>query len=175
MNGISVSWQMLLIKGIPECLIVAWAIHAFTSTPVNWKKYLTLAGIYIVSTYLIRFLPITLGINTVLFMFILILSFQLLYKTGLSMVTPSIIASVVLLICIALAELLNVVLLILLYGREQAEILFRFADEQVRALYTIPSTIFLALFVLAGSFVFKRIQIAKGKKKDGDAGQATSA
>ena len=32
----------VLIKGIPECLIVAWAIHVFTNTPMEWKKYLLL-------------------------------------------------------------------------------------------------------------------------------------
>ncbi len=168
MDGISVGWQMLLIKGIPECLIVAWAIHVFTNTRINWRNYFIMAAIYIVATYLIRFLPITLGINTVLCLFVLILSFQLLYKSELSKTIPSIIASVVILIFIALSELLYVLLLIMVYGREKAEGLFRFADELTRALYSIPSNVFLGLLVLAGYFVMKYINRRKRKAQDGD-------
>lgn len=161
MNGISVGLAMLLIKGIPECLIVAWAVHVFTNTPVDWKKYLIMAGIYVVSTYLIRFLPITLGINTVLCLFVLILSFQVIYKTGLSMAIRSIIASVIVLILIAFSEALNVILLTVVYGRENAETLFRFSDDVTRALISIPSNVFFALMVFAGTFIMKSIRARK--------------
>lgn len=158
MSGISVSLAVLLIKGVPECLIVAWAIYVFTGTPFNVKNYLLLAGISLVATYLIRFLPITLGINTVLFLFVLIFAFQMIHKGGISMVIRTVISSVIILILIAVSELLYVLMTTLIYGREQAETLFRFSDELTRAFYAIPSNIFLALFVLAGYFIMKKVQ-----------------
>ena len=84
MNGISVSLAVLLINGVPECLLVAWGMYIFTGTRLQANKYLLLSGIYIVATYLIRFLPITLGINTVLFLFVLIFSFQIIHQSSIN-------------------------------------------------------------------------------------------
>jgi hypothetical protein len=172
MSGISVSIQILLIKGIPECLLVAWAIHIFTDTPLEWKKYIAMAAIYILTTYLIRLLPITLGVNTVLSLFVLIFAFQIIYRAGLSKVVRAVISSVIVLILSALSELLNVAFLALLYGWEEAEKLFRFSDELKRSIYTIPSTVFLALFVLSGYFIMKTVR-EKRKSKDGKVSEKT--
>lgn len=166
MSGISVSLAVLLIKGIPECLIVAWAIHVFTSTPMEWKKYLLLTAVSVAATYLIRFLPITLGINTVLFLFVLIFAFQMIHKGGMNMVIKTVISSVIILILIALSELLYVLMMTAIYGREQAEQLFRFSDELTRAFYAIPSNVFLLLFVIAGYFIMKKVN-RKRKEQDG--------
>lgn len=158
MTGISVSIAVLLIKGLPEGLLVAWAIHIFTGTRVEIKKYFLLSLIYVLATYLIRLLPITLGINTVLVLFVLIFAFQIIYKAGLSKVIRAIISSVIVLILIAFSEVLNVLLLTSLYGREAAERLFTSADGLTRALYSSPSNVFLGLFVVAGYFIMKFVQ-----------------
>ena len=169
MNGISVSLAVLLINGIPECLLVAWGMYIFTNTPFLAKKYFLLSGVYIVATYLIRFLPITLGINTVLFLFVLIFSFQIVHQSSLSQLVRSIISSVIILILIAVAEVCDVLLLSALYGRESAEALFTSPDGLTRALYSIPSNMFLGLLILASYFVMKRIQ----KKKDAKNGKVS--
>lgn len=170
MSGIQVSLPMLLIKGIPECLLVAWALHVFTRTPITVQKYLLLAAIYILSTYLIRFLPITLGVNTILSLFVLIFAFQILYKADLSKVIRAVIASVVVLILSALSELLNVLFLSMLYGQEQADAIFRFSDELTRSVSAIPSNVFLGLFILAGYFIMKATA-KKRQDKDGKSSQ----
>jgi hypothetical protein len=169
-NGISVSLAMLLIKGIPECLIVAWGIHVFTKTPIVAKKYFFLSAIYILMTYLIRFTPITLGINTVLCMFLLIISFQIIYKSGLSRVIRSVVSSVIVLILIAISELLNGLLLAAMYGWATAEALIAQAKnvgDFAHTAYLIPSNIFFFLLVLAGYFVMKRIHF-KDMETDGE-------
>ena len=43
-----------------------------------------------------------------------------------------------------------------LYGQQQADQMFRFSDEMTRALCSIPSNVFLFLFVLAGYYLLKR-------------------
>ena len=55
MSDISVNLIVLLLKGIPEGLLATFALHAFTRTKVNFEKYLMLSAIYVVATYLIRF------------------------------------------------------------------------------------------------------------------------
>lgn len=163
MSGISVNVMVLLLKGIPEGLLVAWAIHIFTKTPVTAKKYLFLSCLYILATYLIRFLPITLGINTVLSLFVLIFAFQIVYHAGLSKVIRAVISSVIILIMIAVSEVFNVVLLTMIYGRDNAESLFTSPDGLTRAIYSIPSTVFMALFVVAAYFITKIIQKRKSE------------
>ena len=164
MNGISVDILVLLIKGIPEGFLVALAIHVITGTKVEWKKYLLLSGIYILATYLIRFLPITLGINTVLSLFVLIFAFQIVHRAALSQVIRAVIASVIILVMIAFSEVLNVLLLTAMYGREPAEKLFTSPDGFTRALYSTPSTIFFALMVVAGYFVMRAVAKRKALK-----------
>ena len=173
MNGISVSLAVLLITGIPQCLIVAWAIHVFTSTPVEPKKYFLLAGVFILTTYLIRFLPITLGINTVLTLFVLIFAFQIIHKAGIGKVIRAMFSAVILLILIASSELLNVLLLSAMYGREQAEILFTSPDGLTRAIYSSPSNMFLLLLVFIGYLLIKYYH-KKKVKKHGEDGSQTS-
>lgn len=171
MNQISVSPEILLIKGIPECLVVAWAILIITRTPFHWGKYLLLAGSYILSTYLIRFLPITLGVNTVLSLLVLIFAYQIIYRCELSKLIRAVIAAVVVLIFSALSELLSVVLLSSMYGQEQANQMFFSSDELTRAISSVPSNIFLFLFALVGYFLMKHI---RPKPKDPNAKKGDS-
>ncbi len=169
MDGIAVSIAMLLLKGIPEGFLVAWGMQILTSTRVEKKKYLMLSGLYIVITYLIRFLPITLGINTVLSLFVMIFSYQLVYHVGLTKMVRAMIASVIILVFTAVSEILNVVLLTVLYGSEQANVLVNSGNELTQAIYTAPSTVFLGLFTVAGYFIAKAI--AKRKSENGKMGK----
>jgi uncharacterized membrane protein len=169
MDGIAVSIAMLFLKGIPEGFLVAWGMQILTSTRVEKKKYLMLSGLYIVITYLIRFLPITLGINTVLSLFVMIFSYQLVYHVGLTKMVRAMIASVIILVFTAVSEILNVVLLTVLYGSEQANVLVTSGNELAQAIYTSPSTVFLALFTVAGYFIAKAID--KRKRENGKMGK----
>jgi len=163
-TSIQVSLQMLLMKGIPECFLVSWAIHFFTNTKMEWKKYLLISIVYTAATYLIRFLPITLGVNTILSLFVLIFTFQLVHKADLAKVTRAVISSVIVLILTAVSELINALILTSVYGREKADELLRFADDMTRALFSAPSTLLLAGFIVAAYFITKKIYQKKALK-----------
>jgi len=163
MNGISVSLAMLFLKGIPEGLLVTWAIHTFTLSKMNVKQYLLLSLIYISATYLIRFLPITLGVNTILSLFVLIFAYQVVHRVGLSKVIRAMISSIIILVLIALSELLNVLLLTMMYGRTRAEELFTSSNGLTQSLYSIPSTVFLAIFVTCAYFIIRYFTVRKLK------------
>jgi len=171
MNGISVSIIMLLLKGIPEGFLATLALHIFTRTKLDIKKYVFLSFTYVAATYLIRLLPITIGVNTVLSFFVLILIFQLSYKTQLSKVINSIASSAVILILIAFSEVLNIMVLTMMYGKDKAAELFNSPDGLIQSINTLPSTIFYALFILAGYFIIK--QYDKRKQKHGNVGKET--
>jgi hypothetical protein len=172
MNGISVSLAMFLMKGIPEGLLIVWGIHILTNTNVDRKKFLLLSAVYIVTTYLIRLLPITLGINTVLSFVVLVFCFQLSYHIGLPKMTRSLAAAVILLVFTAVSEIANVLFLTVLYGGEQANALMASQDKMTQAIYTMPSTVFLAIITVAVYFVARAIK-KKRKHVDGETGKKT--
>ncbi|MGI5971869.1 MAG: hypothetical protein ACOX7P_09130 [Oscillospiraceae bacterium] len=171
MSDIAVNNILFLIKGLPEGLLTVLALYIFTGTKIEVQKYLLLSLIFIVTTYLIRLLPIALGFNTVLSLFILIIVFQSAHKIQLPKMIRTIVSAVGTFILIAVAEVFNMLLLIAKFGRAEADRLFNAKEGLVQSLYTLPSTIFFAIFVLLGYFVFKRIE--KRKKKDGETGAKT--
>jgi len=167
-DGIAVDIIMLFLKGIPEGLLVILALHFFTRTKIQPKKYFLICFIYVGATYLIRLLPITLGVNTVLSLFIMILAFQFIYNGQLSKVIRSIASAAVILILVAVSEVLNMLLLTILYGQTKAEALFNASNALIKSLYTIPSTVFFAILIITGYFILKKLDMRKNTNgKDG--------
>ncbi len=169
MNGISISVIQLLIKGVPEGMLTVLALHFFTRTKIVWKKYLILSALYIASTYLIRFLPIKLGINTMLSFLVLILLFQAAYRAQLEKVASSVISSVAILILVVISEALNITFLKLLFGYDKAIELLQSDNLLIKNISITPSTIFLAIFAFGGHLVLTTIE--KRKKEHGEAGE----
>lgn len=165
MGVTSVSQEMLIAKGIPEAFLVALAIHIFNETKVDWRKYLVMSLAFLMMPYLLRKLPISSGVNTVLSLFGLIFVFQVLYHSGLQKIVRAMISPIIILILISIAEVLNLVFLAIFYGFEQANALCLTPNGWEQCLYTLPSTVFLALLLLLASQVMKLYK--KRTKKDG--------
>jgi hypothetical protein len=155
MNGISVDINVLLINGVPQSLLMVLALHIFTETKIDKIKYFVLSAIYLIATYLIRLLPIALGVNSVLSLIVIIFTFQFAYKAQLSQVIRTIVAATVNLILVAVSEVLNMLLLTVFYGKEKAMELFNSSDGLQQSIYTIPSTLFFACLIFAGYMVLK--------------------
>lgn len=168
MDGIAVSLTMFLIKGIPEGFLVALCMHFLLELKVDIKKYIYISLIYVLVTYLIRFLPITLGINTIIFLFVMIYSFQAFYHIGFSKMVREVISALIILVFIAVSEALNFMLLVMLYGPEKANELVGSTSQISQALYTMPSTVFLAIFTVICYFIIKIIRQIRMKKHGKD-------
>ena len=161
MDGIAVNVVMLLLKGIPEGLLTAFALHIFTRTRIDFKKYLFLSFVYIAATYLIRLLPITLGVNTVLTLLVLIIFFQFTYKYQLSKVVRSVISAILIVVIIAISEVLNMLILTILFGTTKAEALFNSSNGLEQSISTFPSTFFTGLLIFIGYLVIRRLDKRK--------------
>ena len=162
----------LLLRGIPECLLVMWALHVFTRTKIIPTKYLLLSLFQLILVYLVRFLPVALGVNSVLSLVIAVVIFQFAYQTQISGTIRTILAAAIALLLLAVSEALNMGLLILLYGYEETEQLLLYANSGwQRSLYSFPSILFLALFILLSQRILKKMD---GKKaKHGETGETT--
>lgn len=167
MNGISVGFITLLIVGLPQSFLAILAFHFFSDTKVNTKKYIMLSLLCALITYLFRFLPIELGVNTVLTLLIMIVAFQFAYKTELSRVIRVIVSAVVAFILIAVSELADMLLLTALFGSyDKASELLNSEDGLIKSVSVSPSNLFFAAFIFIGYFILKKTR----KRKNGEAG-----
>ncbi|MCE5195947.1 MAG: hypothetical protein LLG09_02285 [Negativicutes bacterium] len=171
MDGIAISVTQLIIKGIPEGFLMMLALHILTGTKIDAKKYFLLSSVYVILTYLIRFLPITLGVNTMISLLTMILLFQLTYKTQLGKVVKSVVSAVLIMTFVMISEILNMLILYTIYGQSKAEELLNFGSELTQSLVTIPSSIFLALFIVLSHVILTRLE--KRKNEHGEANKKT--
>lgn len=169
MNGISISIIELLIKGIPETLLMILALHIFTHTKINWKKYFMLSLTYIIVTYLIRMLPIQLGVNTMLSILIMVLLFHIAYRGQPEKTASVVISAVIILIIIMIAEVINISLLNVLFGEAKTLAMLSEDTPIIKSISTIPSTLFTAVFVFIGYLILK--QYGKRKLQHGETGK----
>jgi hypothetical protein len=173
MNGITVNFIVMLINGVPQCLLAVLAMHIFMRAKLDTKKYLLLSFIYIVAIYLIRLLPIALGVNSVLLLFVMVISFGFAYKTQLSKVIRMIVSAAVVLILVAVSEVFNMLLLTVIYGQVGGEELFTSENGLIRGIATTPTNVFFALFILILYFIFRTID--RRKEKNGETGARVSS
>ena len=96
---LKLSWIELLMKGIPEGFLDVLAIYIFTNTKFEKSRYVILSVLFIASTYLIRLLPINLGVNTMLGLLVLILIFIVGCKAEPPKVIKSVIVMAIFLFC----------------------------------------------------------------------------
>ncbi|NLN84068.1 MAG: hypothetical protein GX138_06895 [Firmicutes bacterium] len=147
MDNIAISLTQLLLKGLPEGFLMTLAFHLFTDTRIVRDKFITLGLINILVIYAIRFLPIGIGVNTILSLIALILIFQLYYRNELSVVVRSIVTAVVIIIFILLSEMVNFFLLVAIFGQDKTQQLVTGPSELIKSLATMPSTLFLTLLI----------------------------
>ena len=153
MSQLSISLIELLVKGVPEGLLVVLAVFILTKTPFDKKKYALISILFIIITYLIRLLPINFGVNTMIGLLILVLLFVLIVKTD----VPKLIKSTItILITLFVCEEINVLFLYLILGKEKLDTIL--SSPMSKALYGTPSTILFGIAI----YVMYRIM----KKKD---------
>jgi hypothetical protein len=153
------SWMELLIKGIPEGFLDVLAVYVLTRTKIDIKKYITMSLIFIVLIYLVRLLPISNGVNTILALLILVALFVFIPK-----VEPAkiIISTVVVAILLIISETINGAILFSIFGEETTRSFFE--NPLSRSISGTPSTVIFALFILISHLILSKRGKAKGVK-----------
>lgn len=152
---IQASWQLILIHGIPESLMFVFNIFVIGNKKLTIKKFTLSCTVFLISIYLIRLLPISLGVNTLLMMVIMvIISFKII---GISF-SKSLFPVILSVITIAIGELFNFIILQLIYGNGYASL---FKDPLSYCIYTIPSTVFMFIQI---TIIYIVIRINRNKK-----------
>lgn len=174
MEGIAASPIEVLIKGIPETLLIVLAIHIFMNIKIIPTKFILLSVLGLITTYLIRFLPISLGVNSIILLIAWVVFSQLIYKLDISKIIKLVISVVVTIIFIMIAEMANMVLLNAYFGEAEATALWTSTSALTKSLANLPATIVFAILVFISWLVLAKIRKNK-KDKNGKSGEETGA
>lgn len=162
MSDIAISPTQFFIIGIPQGFLFVLATYIFTNTKFNFKKYIFISSIVTVLTYLIRFLPITIGVNTMLSLLVLIMAFLIVYKFDLPKIAELIVSVIVIFFIIGVSELFNELILNFAFGKAKSQALLNSSSSVIKSVSLIPSNIIFAVIVLIVYLILSN----KRNKKD---------
>lgn len=143
----------LVIRGIPESLLFFLAVYAFSKTKLNIKRYLVSSAIYCAMVYIIRFLPIQNGADTILNLIVIITLAFFLNKID---TIKSIKAGIIIMLLEYLCEGINVFVL----QEMDIKLNIIFKNPLLKVIYSTPSLLaFGCITIVHYLFLSKRKEL----------------
>lgn len=140
-------------RGIPEAFVFAFAGLLFTKKTIDKKKCFILSILYAMVVYLVRLLPIHLGVHSIIIIIFYILIFVLINNVS---INKSIFCILFEFMILSICELINIIILSLI--NIDIRIILRSPVKKV--IYFLPS-----LILFSGIMLLFYIVIYKIKKK----------
>ncbi len=140
---LQISLFEFFIRGIPEEFLILLAVHTFSKTGINLKKYLLTGVLFWILTSFIRLLPIQYGINTILSLMILIVLVSYINKID---IVKAIRAGLITTILLFLFEGINLFILQFILKIDLDNVM---SSPISKTLYGLPSIILFGTFVIA--------------------------
>lgn len=150
------SLSYIIVRSFPECILLIIASYIFLDINIKRKDIAKESILYVVILTLIRKLPISFGIHTVLSMFTLGI---ILYKIKKQQIIQTILTIAKIFICLAISEGIYLIIINNILGIPTEMITNNTSVES--ALLTMPSLIVFIILVIILKFVEKKIQINK--------------
>ncbi|MBK1809748.1 hypothetical protein JHL18_03725 [Clostridium sp. YIM B02505] len=150
---LKVSLIEFFLRGIPEEFIFLLAAYAFTKNKIKLDKYLISVLVQSLIVYLLRFLPIQSGVDSILNLITLIGVMVIINKFE---VVQSIKVSIIMMLCVFICEGLNVLFLQLVLKKDLNSL---FKSPISKIIYSSPSLILFATIV-----IIYYIRLAKRKE-----------
>ncbi|MDD3242084.1 MAG: hypothetical protein PHQ64_04890 [Bacilli bacterium] len=144
-----------ILRALPEAFIYIFAGHVFSNKKLNVNRYLIASLLLAVSTFIIRMLPINYGVHTIL---IIIMQIIILISISKIDIILAIKASIIATICLFMAEVLNMLVLNLIFKEQLQSAML---NTQLKTIYGMPSLGGFAVIVLC-CYYFRK----NGKSKD---------
>lgn len=148
-----------ILQGFAYCL----GIYAFCVKKLEMRKYIAASMIFIVISYVMRYvmrlLPVSFGVHTILNLACLFLLAVFFLRIPALAALRSILAITILLLA---TELFSVFLITKIVGQAQFDSMMN--DNLGKALIALPSSVIFAAIVLAAYFVLRKIKVKKSVK-----------
>lgn len=133
----------MIIRTIPEGFLFVLASYIFSSQLMDKKRYCISALLVGISTYLIRMLPISFGVHTIILLVIYVLIGTLICRIN---VIKCISAGLVSVIIMFTAELVNVYLIQDVFNTPLEKVV---ENPYIKQLYFMPSLLIFAAVIFA--------------------------
>lgn len=141
------SFFELIIRGIPEGILFVFAVHIFSNTKIKFKNYVVSSIILTTTIFLIRMLPISYGIHTILNIIMLVVITSVVLKISIiDSIRSGILTAILMFIC----EGINMGLIQLINGNEIEKI---FSNPILKTVYGLPSLIIFTIIILLYKFI----------------------
>lgn len=131
----------IFLRGLPEGMLIIFAVYAFSKTVINIKRYIVSSIIFLISVYLIRLLPIQYGVHTILNIIVIIV---LTVNINKIVIIKSIQASIMAMIMEFICEGINMFIIQHMF---KVEIVYLLSEPSLKILYGIPSLLIFAIIV----------------------------
>lgn len=149
-----------ILQGFAYCL----GVYAFCVRKVEFSKYMAAGILMAIVFFVMRLLPISFGVHTILDLICLFLIGLLLLKMPPLSTIRSLLAITVLLL---FTELISVFLLTRILGPEKIEMMM--GDSLSKSIIALPSSVIFALLILVSYFIALKI-IKKKRLINGENG-----
>lgn len=151
------SFLELIFRAIPESFALIFGMYIFSNIKIKLSNYIISSLILASSTYLVRFLPITYGMNTIISIIVLVgLAIYINNDNLLKAVRGGIISIIILFIC----EGINMFILQNIYGDG---LIYIFKNPPVKIICGLPS-----LIIFITTLIVVKIIMNKRKAKEND-------
>lgn len=149
-----------ILQGFAYCL----GIYAFSIKKID-KKYITASTALVIISYIMRLLPVSFGLHTILILVCLFFLAIFYLKIPAFSVIKSIVAITVLLL---MTELISVLCITGIVGQAQFDNMMN--DVLGRAILAVPSTLIFTAIVVCAYFILRKIK-EKKRAENGEGGK----
>lgn len=149
---LSVTVFEFLVRLIPEAFVFIFASYVFSNTKLNVKRYISSSLLLGTCVYTVRMLPINYGVHTILNVIIQTVILISISKIDTILAIKS---SIVTTICLFIFEVLNILILSLIFKEQLDTIML---NVELKTLYGLPS---LGCFAISALCYYYHV-----KKKD---------
>ncbi|ENK1244226.1 hypothetical protein AB2063_002412 [Clostridium botulinum] len=130
-------------RAVPEAFLLIFAIYTFSNTRINKKRYLLSSFLMIIMIFIIRSLPISYGIHTILSIMVLVLLSYIINKID---VITAVKSTIITIIFQFVCEGINIFIIQYVLKDDMSYI---FNNANLKTIYGIPSlTIFTCIVLL---------------------------
>jgi hypothetical protein len=144
---------------------IVLGVFVFNRQKIVLKSYLFASVLVIIISYLVRLLPISFGVHTILnVLFLFLVCIIVLKMSAYTTIRAALLVTMILLIC----EMADVAVMIRILGKEKFERMMM--DSVEKAIIGFPGAVFFSLLVILAYFILNN-----RKKEKGDTSGSISA
>lgn len=141
------SFLEFVVRGIPEGILFIFSVYVFSNTKIETKNFIIASLSLSIATFLVRMLPISYGIHTILNIIVLVIIATIIIKVSIiDAIRSGILTAILMFVC----EGINMGLIQITHGSDMERI---FTDPVLKTVYGIPSLMIFTIILLVYKFI----------------------